>query len=157
MRGPGLRSSVSAWCLFFVWLYQRQGFFCRRKGAVAHCLRPVGQLCAVHVLKQSLSNFDDEACFCPIKLMTPTSTKIRVLYLANISRVHLFGRMQRIPSKQARASTQRCSPCGDRSSSSNRSLMRFHGESVTEAFEPLLDPVLLGRRRHGHIVRFTVV
>jgi hypothetical protein len=44
-------------------------------------------------------------------------------------------------------------PCGDGSGFSNRSLMKFHWASVRNVVGTVLDPVVFGRRRGGHIDR----
>jgi hypothetical protein len=64
-----------------------------------------------------------------------------------------FFRIQRMPSRQARGSTRGRPPSGDGSGSSNRSLIRFHCESLRNGFGAVLDPVVFGRRRFGHMDR----
>ena len=44
-------------------------------------------------------------------------------------------------------------PSGEGSGFSNRSLMRFHWESLINGFGAVLDPVVFGRRRFGHMDR----
>jgi hypothetical protein len=61
-----------------------------------------------------------------------------------------FFSIQRMPSRQARASTRGRPPSGEGSGSSNKSLMMFHCESETNGFGAVLDPVVFGRRRFGH-------
>jgi hypothetical protein len=64
-----------------------------------------------------------------------------------------FFRIQRMPSRQARGSTRGRPPSGDGSRSSNKSLIRFHCESLRNGFGAVLDPVVFGRRRCGHMDR----
>jgi len=66
-------------------------------------------------------------------------------------------RIHRIPSKQAGGLTRGRPAWGDGSGSSNRSLMRFHWESERNGCGAVLDPVLFGRRRRGHIDRVMVM
>jgi hypothetical protein len=62
-------------------------------------------------------------------------------------------RTQRIPSRHSRGSVGGRPPAGDGSGFSNKSEMSFHWESVTNGFGAVLDPVVFGRRRWGHIDR----
>ena len=62
-------------------------------------------------------------------------------------------RTQRTPSRHWRASTLGRPPSGDGSGFSNRSLISFHWESVINGFGAVLDPVVFGRRRCGHMDR----
>lgn len=64
-----------------------------------------------------------------------------------------FFRTQRIPSRHSRAGIGGRPPAGDGSRSSNKSLIRFHWESLTNGFGAVLDPVVFGRRRFGHMDR----
>lgn len=61
-----------------------------------------------------------------------------------------FLSIQRMPSRQARASTRGRPPSGEGSGSSNKSLMILHWASETNGFGAVLDPVVFGRRRFGH-------
>lgn len=64
-----------------------------------------------------------------------------------------FFRTQRIPSRHSRAGIGGRPPAGEGAPSSNKSLMRFHWESLTNGFGAVLDPVVFGRRRFGHMDR----
>lgn len=66
-------------------------------------------------------------------------------------------RTHRIPSRHARESTLGRSPSGEESGLSNRSLMRFHWESLRNGCEAVLDPVVFGRRRFGHMHRVMII
>lgn len=64
-----------------------------------------------------------------------------------------FLSIQKMPSRQARASIRGRPPLGEGSGFSNRSLIRFHCASEMKGFGAVLDPVVFGRRRFGHLDR----
>lgn len=57
--------------------------FCRRKGAITHCLRPVQQLLSIHHPDQCFPRLDQQPGFSPGLVATPTSRRRRDTCLVN--------------------------------------------------------------------------
>ena len=68
-----------------------------------------------------------------------------------------FFRTQMMPSRHSRGVTRGRPPLGDAGGLRNRSRMIAHWASVINGFGAVLDPVVFGRRRGGHIDREMVM
>ena len=66
-------------------------------------------------------------------------------------------RIQRMPSRHSRGSIRGLPPFGEGSGFSNRSRIRAHWASVRNEVGTVLDPVVFGRRRGGHIDREMII
>src|SRR5690606_33911737 len=65
--------------------------------------------------------------------------------------------IHRMPSRQGRGSTRGRPPTGETGGCGKRSAIRSHWESERNGVGAVLDPVVFGRRRGGHINRVMVM